>query len=82
VIAEENIDAVVETVSMSQAYFGGIPRTVLTPELEQFNRTGKLNLPVVLVNGKVATRGVPDPETLRQVLLNAGKAKGVVPDDQ
>lgn len=82
VIAEENIDASVRTMSMSQAYFGGIPRSILTPELDNFNSTGKLSLPVVLVNGKVVTRGVPEMETLKTALTGAGKSGEAVSGDQ
>lgn len=82
VIAEEHLDAVVQTMSMSQAYFGGIPRAILVPEMEKSARTGEMGLPVVMVDGKVATRGLPDPATLRAALLGARKAKEVVPGGQ
>lgn len=82
VIAEERADVVVRTMSMSEAFYGGIPRATIAPLMDKFNRTGELGLPAILVNGTVATTGIPDTERLRAALRNAREDGEVVSNGQ
>ncbi len=80
VIAEERADVEIRTMTMSEAYYGGLPRSMVASLMDQFRQTGDIGLPAVLVNGEVATTGVPDPERLRAALRNAQRGGEVIPD--
>lgn len=82
VIAEEHADVVVRTMTMSEAYYGGLPRATVASLMDRFKQTGDLGLPAVLVNGTVATMGIPDPERLRAALRNEPGNGEVVQDGQ
>lgn len=82
VIAEERADVDVRAMTMSEAYYGGLPRSIIASLMDKFKETGDMGLPAILVNGEVATTGIPDPERLRIALRNSQGNGGVVPDGQ
>ncbi len=68
VIAEEGADVSIRTMTMSEAYYGGLPRAMVASLMDKFKETGDMGLPAILVNGTVATTGIPDPARLRAAL--------------
>jgi hypothetical protein len=74
VIAETGVSAQVGIMSLTQAAQGGVTKEILNDGMIRLQQGGLPPLPVVLVNGKVASYGVPDPEVIRSVLLQASAA--------
>lgn len=81
-VSETGVEAKVKVIPASSAIFGGIPRDVLTKLMTEFNqsgfnKSGRMGVPVILVNGKAISYGVPDVETVKSALLETVKSKKI-----
>ncbi len=72
IVAEEHIDADVQMMTMTKAFYGGIPKSTIAPVLDNIKQTGKMiDMPAILVNGVLTATGIPDPAYLREALKKA-----------
>ncbi len=73
-IAESGVAAQVKVMPVTTAYAGGAPREVMAKLISSFNNAGQVALPVVLINGKAVSFGVPQVEDVKAALLQATAA--------
>lgn len=64
-------------IPASTAYFGAVPKEVMTKILTEFNKSGRMPLPAVLINGKVVSYGVPQVEDIKKALLETMDTKEI-----
>lgn len=77
-ISETDVKARVKVIPASTAFFGGVPKEVMTEIITEFNQSGRMSLPAVLINGRVVSYGVPQVEDIKTALLqtmDAGKTR-------
>lgn len=68
-LAETDVPADLRCLSVSEAYYGAVPPAVIERLAAESRGTGTNPLPVVLVDGVVASSGVlPDVEELKRTL--------------
>jgi len=71
-VAEAGVPADLRCLSINEAYYGAVPPAVIERLAAESRGSGANPLPVVLVNGEVASSGVlPDIEELKTTLRNA-----------
>lgn len=70
-IAKTGMAALVKTMPATTAYMGGAPKEVIAQLVGQFNQSGQIGLPVILINGKAVSYGVPEVEQIETALLQA-----------
>lgn len=58
-VAESGQEVPVHELAATAAMMGAVPREVVAQLTQEFNRTGQLPLPLVLVDGEVVTCGIP-----------------------
>lgn len=63
-IAETGVEARVEVMSATTAFFGGLPRPILA-EAMRLAQAGRMPMPAVLVNGQPVSFGVPEVEVVK-----------------
>lgn len=73
-VAEAGVEASVSTMPATTAYFGGAPREVIA-RLMRDMQSGTLRVPVVLIEGKVVSYGVPELEQIRSALREVAGEK-------
>ncbi len=76
-LSETDVKAQVKVVPASTAYFGAVPKEVMAKIITEFNQSGKMPLPAVLINGKVVSYGVPQVEDIKKALLQTLDAKEI-----
>lgn len=77
-LSEADVKAQVKIIPASAAYFGAVPKEVMTKIITEFNQSGRMPLPAVLINGRIISYGVPQVEDIKTALLqtmDAGKTK-------
>jgi hypothetical protein len=77
-ISEMDAKAQVKVIPASTAYFGSVPKEVMTKLIAEFNQSGRMPLPAVLINGSIVSYGVPQIEDIKTALLqtmDSGKTK-------
>lgn len=77
-ISETDVKAQVKIIPASTAFFGGVPKEVMTKIITEFNQSGRMPLPAVLINGRIVSYGVPQVEDIKTALLqtiDTGKTK-------
>ncbi len=74
-ISEADVKVQVKVIPASTAYFGAVPKEVITKIMTEFNQSGKMPLPAVLINGEVVSYGVPKVEDLKTALLQTLEVK-------
>lgn len=68
-IADAGVVAQVKEISASSAMYGAIPRSLIAQWFQSAN-SGQMPLPAVLVNGNVASTGIPvNIESIKTALL-------------
>ena len=73
-VSETGIEAQVKVVPVSKAMFGGfLSGEVRNSLMSDYNQTGKVGLPAVLINGKIFSKGVPEIEKLKSALVELKK---------
>ena len=73
-IAEMGVSARIRILSATQAYLGGLPPQLVAEAVQSFQRAGRLGLPAILVNDRVAASGAPaigDVERLKTAFRQA-----------
>lgn len=76
-VSETGVAAQVRVVPASNAMFGAVPIRVMTRLMAEVNQTGQVPLPAVLINGEVASYGVPNVEDIKSALLQSAGAKTI-----
>ena len=72
-ISETGVVTQVKEVAASTAMLGGVPREILGKLMADF-QAGRVSLPLVLVNGKAVSYGVPKLDDVKSALLQAAEA--------
>lgn len=72
-VSEAGIAAQVEVVPVTSA-MGIMPKEVMGRLLSEFNGSGRVALPAVLVDGKAVCFGVPDEGKIRSALATAKRS--------
>jgi hypothetical protein len=75
--AETGVEAHVSLQPMSAALYGGVPKEVVA-QLKSDSQAGGLRMPVVMINGKAVSYGVPDAERIAAALRELAGSKPVV----
>jgi len=65
----------IKVVPASSAYFGAVPKEIMAKIMTEFNQSGKMPLPAILINGKIVSYGVPQVEDIRKALQNMDTMK-------
>jgi hypothetical protein len=79
-VAKTNVKAQVKIIPASTAFFGSVPKEIMTKIIAEFNQSGRMPLPAVLINGKVVSYGVPQVEDIKTALLQTLDAKEIKED--
>lgn len=74
-VSETDIKVQVKVIPVSTAYFGAVPKEVMTKIITEFNQSGRMPLPAVLINGKIVSYGVPQVEDIKTALLQTMDTK-------
>lgn len=74
-ISETGLDAQVKIIPATSAMFGALPRNVMSKLMADFNQSGRVGLPAVLINGEPISFGPPDLETVKSALLQYKETK-------
>jgi len=81
-IAETGTDAQVREISASSAIYGAVPRSLIAQWFQSAN-SGQMPLPAVLVNGNVASTGIPaNIEAIKSALLPIVEAQIIEEKEQ
>lgn len=67
--SETDVPVRIKLLPVSKAMFGGVPKDVYGKLMGEYNSTGRIGLPAVLIDGKLATYGVVDYESIKSQLL-------------
>lgn len=68
-VSETDVKAQVKVIPASTAFFGSVPKEVMAKIITEFNQSGRMPLPAVLINGKIVSYGVPQVEDVKTALL-------------
>ncbi len=68
-VSETDIKAEVKVIPVSAAYFGAVPKEVMTKIITEFNQSGRMPLPAVLIDGRIVSYGVPQVGDIKTALL-------------
>ncbi|CAG0979945.1 MAG: hypothetical protein OIN86_02910 [Candidatus Methanoperedens sp.] len=79
-VSETDVKVQVKVIPASTAYFGAIPKDVMAKIITEFNQSGRMPLPAVLINGKVVSYGVPKVEDVKTALLQTLDTKEIKED--
>ncbi len=80
--SEIDVKTQVKVIPASTAYFGAVPKEVMTKIIAEFNQSGRMPLPAVLINGKVVSYGVPQVEDIKTALLQTKDMKGIMEENE
>ncbi|MEW5818416.1 MAG: hypothetical protein AB1798_23880, partial [Spirochaetota bacterium] len=80
-VAETGAPAQVGVMPATIALNGGVPKEVIAYLTSSFYQNGKIGLPLVLVDGRAVSYGVPDIDTLKTALIEAAKKKNFSRED-
>jgi hypothetical protein len=76
-VSETDVKVQVKVIPVSTAYFGAVPKEVMTKIIAEFNQSGRMPLPAVLINGRIVSYGVPKVEDVKKALLQTLDAKEI-----
>ncbi len=76
-ISETDVEVQVKLIPASTAFFGSVPKEVMTKIITEFNQSGRMPLPAVLINGKIVSYGVPQLEDIKTALLQTMDTKEI-----
>ncbi len=74
-ISETNIKAQIKIIPASTAFFGAVPKEIMSKLITEFNQSGRMPLPAVLINGSIVSYGVPQVEDIKTALLDTKEIK-------
>lgn len=70
-VSATGVTAQVKTMPATTAYMGGAPKEVISQLVRQYNQSGQIGLPVILINGNAVSFGAPEIEQIKTALLQA-----------
>jgi len=70
-ISETGVAAQVRLMPATTAYMGGAPKEVIAQLVGRYNQSGQIGLPVILVNGKAVSFGLPEVEQIKTALFRS-----------
>ncbi len=70
-ITKTGVTAQVKLMPATTAYMGGAPKEVIAELIGKYSQSGQIGLPVILINGKAASFGVPEIGQIETALLQA-----------
>ncbi len=70
-ISKTGVAAQVRLMPATTAYMGGAPKEVIAQLIGKYNQSGQIGLPVILINGRAVSFGVPEVEQIETALLQA-----------
>jgi hypothetical protein len=73
-VAETGVEVRVSMMPATSAYFGGAPKEVIAKLMSDM-QSGTLSVPVILINGRAVSYGVPTVEQIKSALLDFTNAK-------
>jgi len=76
-VSETDLKVQVKVIPASTAYFGAVPKEVMTKIITEFNQSKRMPLPAVLINGKVISYGVPQVDDIKKALLQTKDTKEI-----
>ncbi len=76
-ISETDVKVQVKVIPASTAFFGSVPKEVMAKIITEFNQSGRMPLPAVLINGKIVSYGVPQVEDIKKALLQTMDTKEI-----
>lgn len=76
-VSETNVKVQVKVIPASTAFFGALPKDVMAKVIAEFNQSGRMPLPAVLINGKIVSYGVPQVEDIKKALLETMDTKEI-----
>ncbi len=76
-ISETAVKAQVKVIPASTAFFGAVPKDVMSKIITEFNQSGRMPLPAVMINGKIVSYGVPHVEDIKTALLQTMEPKEI-----
>lgn len=76
-VSETGVVAKVKVVPASSAMFGGVSKDILNKLMSDYNLTGKVGLPAILINGKAISYGVPEVEKVKSELIQVAELKKI-----
>ncbi len=76
-VSEMGIKAQVKVIPASTAFFGTVPKEIMAKIITEFNQSGRMPLPAVLINGKIVSYGVPQVEDIKKALLETMDTKEI-----
>jgi hypothetical protein len=76
-VSETDVKVQIKVIPASTAYFGSVPREIMTKIITEFNQSGRMPLPAVLINGRIVSYGVPQVEDIKKALLETMDTKEI-----
>ncbi len=76
-IFETNVKAQIKIIPASTAFFGAVPKEVMAKIITEFNQSGRMPVPAVLINGSIISYGVPQVEDIKTALLQTQDANKI-----
>ena len=70
-ISETGVATQVRLMPATTAYMGGAPKEVIAQLVGRYNQSGQIGLPVILVNGKAVSFGLPEVEQIKTALFRS-----------
>ncbi len=70
-VSETGVAAQVRMMPATTAYLGGAPKEVTAKLVSDFNQSGQIGVPAILVNGKAVSYGASRIEEVKLALLQA-----------
>ncbi len=79
-VSETDVKVQIKVIPASTAFFGSVPKEVMAKIITEFNRSGRMPLPAVLINGKIVSYGVPKIEDIKTTLLQIVETEKITED--
>lgn len=76
-ISETGVVAKVKVISASSAMFGGVSKDIVSKLVSDYNQTGKVGLPAILINGQAVSLGVPELEKVKSAIITAAGSQNI-----
>lgn len=67
-VSEINAQANIKLLPVSKAMLGGVPKDVYDKVLGEYRDSGRIGLPAIIINGKLASYGASDYESVKNEL--------------
>ena len=68
-VSEIGTQAKIKLLPVSKAMFGGVPKDIYDKVMGEYKDSGRIGLPAIIINGKLASYGAPDYESVKNELV-------------